>query len=232
MTATKRISVIIPVLNEAGAINRTLAQFPAISPFSVFEIIVVDGDKSGSTINAVTHPGVKTAVAPKGRATQMNQGVSMASGKNLLFLHSDTFLPDKALEKIDALLSSSRAAYGAFKLGINSCKPAYRFIEWMVGIRTRITKIPYGDQAIFLTADLFKQVNGYPEIPIMEDVALMRRLKNQMADFCMIPEKVSTSPRRWEKEGLTYCTLRNWLMTISFLLGADPKILAKYYRFH
>lgn len=230
--AAKRISVIIPVLNEAGTINLTLAQFSNISPSITFEIIVVDGDKSGSTINVIAQPGVKTAIAPKGRAVQMNHGVAMASGKSLLFLHADTLLPDNALEKINALLSSSSATYGAFELGIRSRRPFYRFIERMVGIRTRITGIPYGDQAIFLTMDLFKQVNGYPEIPIMEDIALMRRLKKRKAGFRIIPEKVSTSPRRWETEGLAYCTIRNWLMVTSFLLGANPKILAKYYRFN
>ena len=232
MIATKRTSVIIPVLNEASTINLTLAQFSSISHGSAFEIIVVDGDRSGSTINVIAHPDVKTAIAPKGRAVQMNHGVTMALGKNLLFLHSDTFLPDNALDKIDTLLSSSSVACGAFELGIRSCRPVYRFIERMVGFRTRITGIPYGDQAIFLTMDLFKQVRGYPEIPIMEDIALMRRLKKQKAGFCIIPEKVKTSPRRWETEGLVYCTVRNWLIVTSYLLGASPKILSKYYRFN
>jgi rSAM/selenodomain-associated transferase 2 len=227
----KRISVIIPVLNEASIINLTLGQFPNVTPSSTFEIIVVDGDKSGSTINVITHPGVKTAIAPIGRAIQMNHGAAIASGKNLLFLHSDTLLPENALEKINILLSLSFATCGAFELGIRSSKPIYRFIERMVGIRTRITGIPYGDQAIFLTTELFNQVGGYPDIPIMEDIALMRRLRKRKACFRMIAEKVSTSPRRWETEGLVYCTIRNLLMAISFLLGANPKMLAKYYRF-
>ena len=231
MAARKQISVIIPVLNEGGTINLTLRQFSNISTTTSFEIIVVDGDRSGSTIKTIDFPGVKTAIAPKGRAIQMNHGVTMASGKNLLFLHADTFLPNNALENISALLSLTSIAYGAFELGIRSCKPVYRLIEKMVEFRTMITRIPYGDQAIFLTMDLFRQVKGYPEIPIMEDIALMRRLKKQKADFHVIPEKVSTSPRRWETEGLAYCTIRNWLMAIGFLSGINPKILAKYYRF-
>ncbi len=231
MAASKRISVIIPVLDEASIINQTLGQFSNISPSTALEIIVVDGDSSGSTINTIKWPGVKTAIAPKGRAVQMNHGVTMASGENLLFLHADTLLPDNALEDINALLSSSSFAYGAFKLGIRSCRPVYRFIEKTVEFRTRVTKIPYGDQAIFLTMDLFREVNGYPEISIMEDIALMRRLKKQKAGFHIIPEKVSTSPRRWETEGLVYCTIRNWLMAIGFFSGISPKILAKYYRF-
>lgn len=230
MIESKRTSVIIPVLNEANIINLTLAQFPSIAPSGDYEIIVVDGDKSGSTINVIAHPGVKRDIAPKGRAMQMNHGVSISSGKNLLFLHADTFLPYNALKKIDAILSSSIVTCGAFELGIRSRRPVYRFIERMVGIRTKITGVPYGDQGIFLKRDLFKQVGGYPEIPIMEDIALMRRLKKENAGFRIIPEKVSTSPRRWEKEGFAGCTARNLLIAAGYLLGANPRTLAKYYR--
>ena len=231
MIARKRISVIIPVLNEASIINLTLGQFSALSPSNGVEIIVVDGDRSGSTINAIKYPGIKRAVAPRGRALQMNHGAAMASGEILLFLHADTFLPDNGLKKIDALLFSSSNAYGAFELGIRSRRSVFRLIEWMVAIRTRTTGIPYGDQALFLSAELFRKANGYPEIPIMEDVALMRRLKRQKAVFRIIPDKVSTSPRRWKTEGLVYCTVRNWFMATGFHLGIAPETLAKYYRF-
>ena len=225
-----RISVIIPVYHEAQGINRTLLQFSRISRNTAHEIIVVDGDREGGTIRSISDPFVKTTVAPKGRAVQMNHGAMAASGDILLFLHADTILPANALALIQSTLFATATAYGAFELGIASDKPVYRLIEATVRIRTRVTGIPYGDQAVFLTKDVFDRAGGYPEIPIMEDVALMRRLKKRKAGICIIPEKVYTSPRRWESEGIVRCTLRNWLLATCFLLGASPEKLAKYYK--
>jgi len=226
-----KISVIIPVLNEAAVIDRTLLQFSGISPGTVpHEIIVVDGDARGSTLRAITTPDVVTTVAPKGRASQMNHGADLSSGEILLFLHADTLLPPDALPKIAAALARNAADWGAFDLGIASNRAPYRLIETAVRIRTALTRMPYGDQAVFLTRDLFDRAGGFPRIPIMEDVALMRRVRKLGAAGCRIPERVSTSPRRWEAEGIIYCTLRNWLLLTCFLLGARPETLAKYYR--
>jgi rSAM/selenodomain-associated transferase 2 len=227
----KTISVIIPVLNESAVIDRTLRQFSGIPPeCAPHEIIVVDGDSSGSTLKTITTRDIITAVAPKGRAVQMNQGAELASGEVLLFLHADTLLPPGALPEIAAALSTPSAEWGAFDLGIASNRASYRLIEAAVRIRTAITRIPYGDQAIFLTRDLFHRTGGYPPIPIMEDVALMRRVKKTGAVGCRIPEKVSTSPRRWETEGIIRGTLRNWFLITCFFLGARPETLVKYYQ--
>lgn len=227
----KKISVIIPALNERAVIGHTLKQFSNIPIDTVLhEIIVVDGDRNGSTIKAVTNPAVITATAPKGRALQMNHGAGLASGEILLFLHADTLLPPGGLRRITDALSGSSAEWGAFDLEIASGRLVFRFIEAVVRIRTAITRIPYGDQAVFLTKDLFSRAGGYPKIPIMEDVALIRRVKKLGATGCRVPEKVYTSPRRWETEGVVYCTLRNWLLLICYLLGARPETLAKYYR--
>jgi rSAM/selenodomain-associated transferase 2 len=220
------VSVIIPVFNEAAVIGRTLGQFSDMP----HEIILVDGDTSGSTLKAVTTPNVITAVAPKGRGAQMNHGAELATGDVLLFLHAATLLPPGALPIVTATLAGTSAQWGAFDLGIASNRAPYRLIEAAVRIRTAITRIPYGDQAIFLTRDLFHRTGGYPQIPIMEDVALMRRIKKIGAAGCRIPEKVSTSPRRWETEGIIQCTLRNWLLVTCYFLGARPGTLAKYYR--
>jgi len=225
------VSIIIPVLNEAETIGRTISQFQNAAPKDAgAEIIVVDGDMAGSTLRAVKDPGVITAVSPRGRASQMNHGAGLASGDILLFLHADTLLPAGAPSKIAAALSGARAEWGAFDLGIASSRLAYRIIEASVRIRTAVTRIPYGDQAIFLTRDLFHRAGGFPPIPIMEDVALMRRIRKLGAAGCRIPEKVATSPRRWQREGILYCTLRNWLLVTCFFLGARPETLAKYYR--
>lgn len=225
-----RISIIIPVLNEASVINRTLAQFVDMPGTNTPEIIVVDGEENAGTINAIKNKSVKAVLTSKGRGLQMNRGAEIASGDILLFLHADTILPSNALKKIQSALDEAPGSYGAFGLGIDGVKPAYRLIEGMVGIRTRITGIPYGDQAIFLKKALFDSVGGYPEIPIMEDVALTQRLKRRNTRIILISDKVRTSARRWETEGILYCTIRNWLLVTCFLCGANPKVLAKYYR--
>jgi rSAM/selenodomain-associated transferase 2 len=223
-------SIIIPVFGEADHINRTLDQFSGLSPDSApHEIIVVDGDSRGDTIRVVANPEIATAIAPPGRASQMNHGATLATGDILLFLHADTFLPPKALPLIADAMAGKFCAWGAFELGIASIRPAYRLIESLVRIRTRLTRIPYGDQAIFITRGLFDHVGGYPSVPIMEDVALGRRIKNTGTTLSIIPEKVSTSARRWETEGIVYCTLRNWLLATCYYLGGRPETLAKFY---
>lgn len=227
----KKISVIIPVLNEAAVIGRTLQQFSGISSDTIpHEIIVVDGDNKGNTIRAIKNPNIITGTTYRGRSTQMNHGASLASGTILLFLHADTLLPPNSLQKITNTLSGTPAEWGAFDLGIASTRSVYRLIEAAVRLRTAITRLPYGDQAVFLTRDLFDRAGEYPQIPIMEDVALMRRVRKLGAVGCRIPEKVSTSPRRWETEGIVYCTLRNWFLLACYLLGASPEALVKYYR--
>jgi len=114
-------------------------------------------------------------------------------------------------------------------LGINSDRRVFRLTEQFVSIRTHLTRIPYGDQAIFIRREVFDRLNGFKEIPIMEDVDLMWRIKKAGDKIYIIPEKVTTSPRRWEREGILYCTLRNWIIVILYLLGAKPEKLARHY---
>lgn len=119
---------------------------------------------------------------------------------------------------------------GAFDLGIESDRFAFRIIEIMGSLRSRLTRLPYGDQAIFIRADFFRKIGGFKEIPLMEDVELMQRIKNNEAQIIILKDRVLTSPRRWEKEGIIFCTLRNWLLAILFSLGIKPEILARFYK--
>jgi rSAM/selenodomain-associated transferase 2 len=227
----KTISIVIPVLHEVAPLRQTLGQFARLSPDeSPHEIIVVDGDRNGSTIGSINMAGIVTATSPPGRAIQMNRGAALASGEILLFLHADTLLPAGGLSEISAATGDTPTAWGAFDLGIDSNRPIFRLIEAAIRLRTRITRIPYGDQALFLTRPLFESVGGFPEIPIMEDVELARKLHRLKAVMRILPEKVRTSPRRWETEGLAYCTLRNWLLITALYLGVSPDTLSKYYR--
>jgi rSAM/selenodomain-associated transferase 2 len=160
----------------------------------------------------------------------MNAGAAAAEGDILVFLHADTRLPMDALELIDKVMAQPGLAGGAFDLGIRSNRLIYRIIATTASLRSRLTGIPYGDQAIFIRRTYFKQLGGYPDIPLMEDVAFMRQIKKAGGRIHMIPKCVSTSPRRWEKEGVLYTTLRNWILFVSYSLGVSPETLARYYR--
>jgi rSAM/selenodomain-associated transferase 2 len=222
-------SIILPVLNESSIINQTIEHVYRLGYGFYLEIIVVDGDTEGGTVYRIKDERVIKIISPKGRGRQMNKGASLATGDILLFLHTDTELPENAFRTISAVIDKKQYVGGAFDLGIKSGRLIFRLIEKMVYIRTRLTGIPYGDQAIFIKKDIFAGMNGYQEIPVMEDLELMRRIKKSGYKICIIPQRVSTSPRRWEKEGIIYCTLRNWALISLYLSGFKPEKLAKFY---
>jgi rSAM/selenodomain-associated transferase 2 len=230
MNRTPSFSIIIPVLNEAENINGVIAHLHAVEPDEHPEIIVVDGDQEGGTIRAITAAGVRAVISKKGRACQMNHGASLASGDILLFLHADTLLPRMAFSLIRSSLRDDRIVAGAFDLGIDSDRRIFRVTENYVALRTLLTRVPFGDQAIFIRREYFTTIGGFHDIPIMEDVDLMKRIRRQGGRICIIPEKVLTSPRRYEQEGIVSCTLRNWLLQIFFAFGVQPERLARWYR--
>ena len=224
------LSVIIPVLNESAGINNVIAQLRSQAPVDTVEIIVVDGDPAGSTIKAISHPDIVRAIAGTGRGIQMNSGAVRASSEILLFLHADTFLPQNAFADIRKAFQDEEYVAGCFDLGIRSSRRLFRITERYVALRTRITRIPFGDQAIFIRREYFERIGGYRDIPIMEDVELMRRIRGRGDVICVIPEKVSTSARRWEREGVLLATIRNWTLQFLYWCGVPPKRLAKFYR--
>ena len=227
-----QISIIIPVYDEPYIINQTIKHLNYLSLEKKIEIIVVDGNRSQSTLKAIKDKKTTQILSNRGRGIQMNAGAKAASGEILLFLHADTYLPDNAPELMNKAFSNPKIVAGSFDLGIRSDKRAFRLIEKMVYIRSRLTRIPYGDQGIFIRKHFFEMLGGYSTIPIMEDVDLMRRVKKSNGKIAIISQKVSTSPRRWEKEGLVRCTLRNWAMILLYFLGAPAEKLSKYYHFN
>ena len=224
-----RLSVIIPVLNEARIINSTIDQLVQLDFGGDLEIIVVDGNPGGNTISAVNHPNVIKVIGAQGRGAQMNKGAAVATGNVLLFLHADTCLGHDALQQIFKVFDRNDVAGGAFDLEIQSAKKIFRLIEKVASIRSRLTRIPYGDQAIFLKKQLFDHIGGFKDIPIMEDVELMRRIKKAGMPIKLIRRTVRTTSRRWEKEGIVYGTLRNWTLITLYLLGVSPEKLNKFY---
>lgn len=229
-----KISIIIPVLNESGEINNTIEHINSLIkavPVSA-EIIVVDGDPSGKTIAAVRDKNIITVLGKTGRASQMNRGAALATGEILLFLHADTRLPDEGLNLIAAACGEKTGKAGTFDLAIASAKKVFRLIETMANLRSHLTKIPYGDQALFFTGGYFRELGGFADVPLMEDVDIMRRIKKRREKIVFLKQAVQTSPRRWEKEGVWKCTLRNWSLISLYLAGIHPRRLAKFYRVH
>jgi len=225
------ISVIVPVFREAETINAFLETVQTVFPAPGNEIIVVDGGPEGDTLAAVALPRVKTIRSGRGRARQMNQGAAIARGEILLFVHADTFLPDEAPELITNLLSKDPDLVGgAFSLGIDDDRLPLKIIEWSANLRSRMTRVPYGDQSIFLRKDDFERAGGFREIPIMEDLELMTRIRKRGNRIHILKQKSITSSRRWKKEGIAVCTLRNWLIRLLYHCGVSADRLAALYR--
>jgi rSAM/selenodomain-associated transferase 2 len=224
------ISVIIPVLHEQKDLPACLSGLRQQANSHACEIIVVDGDPEGSTLDIIQDPDIVKLCSSPGRAVQMNTGAERAKGAILVFLHADTQLPDRAFLTIQQALADPLIIGGAFDLGIASHRMTLKWIAWHASLRSRLNRIPYGDQAIFLRKSVFEHVGRYNPFPIMEDVDLMRRLKKGGYRITLLRDKVLTSPRRWETEGPIYTTLRNQCLMALFYLGVSPKTLARFYK--
>lgn len=224
-----KVSIIIPVYREEQNINNTINHIYNTQSGD-FEIIVSDSEPNQSTLKVIEKTEVIKVVSEKGRAKQMNKGVVQSQGEILLFLHADTILPDNAVEEINKIIEQDNYMAGAFDFKINSTKTIFRIIEKISSLRSRITRLPYGDQAIFIRKYYFLSIGKYKEYPLMEDVELMQKIKKDKKDIFIINTPVITSPRRWEKEGVIYCTLRNWSLIIMYFLGVSPEKLVNLYK--
>ena len=222
-----RLSIIIPALNEAAGIAVTLA---ALQPFRArgVEVIVVDGGSGDGTIECARALADRVLGAPCGRAVQMNAGAAAASGDALLFLHADTILPPGADELVLYGLSDTGRTWGRFDITIEGSNPLLRIVSGMMNWRSQITGIATGDHAIFVTHEAFKTAGGYPAIPLMEDIALSKRLKRIGRPLCLAA-RARTSGRRWTKHGVVRTILLMWRLRFSYWRGADPAALALRY---
>ena len=222
-------SIVVPVLNEADQINAIIEHLANQDLRGDCEIIVVDGDSEGSTNKAIQNKSIKAITSQKGRSYQMNAGAEIACGEILIFLHADTRLPENALKKIGTGLENGKYVGGAFDLAIDSDRLFLKYISMRASFRSRSTRIPYGDQAIFIRKNYFDRIGRFKEIPLMEDVDLMRRIKKDGKKICILADKVVTSSRRWDSDGLIYTTVRNHILLGLFYLGVSPEKLARYY---
>jgi rSAM/selenodomain-associated transferase 2 len=217
-----KLSVVMPVLDEAAMVGATLR---ALAPLRAggHEVIVVDGGSEDATRETAAPLADRVLLASRGRARQMNAGAKSATGDALLFLHADSRLPERA----DALIFSAleRRAWGRFDVRIEAAHPLLRVVGCAMNLRSRLTGVATGDQAIFVRRDAFP---GFPEIALMEDVAFSKRMKRQSPPACL-RERVLTSGRRWERQGVLRTMLLMWRLRLGYFLGMDPDELARRY---
>ncbi|MDE1937944.1 MAG: TIGR04283 family arsenosugar biosynthesis glycosyltransferase [Alphaproteobacteria bacterium] len=221
------LSIIIPVLNEIQVVEQCLRRLSDLRKRGA-EIIVVDGESQDGTSVAAGPLADLVLAAPRGRALQMNAGAIASSGDVLVFLHVDTKLPPDADTLIQSALATSGRVWGRFDVRIEPSSPVLAVVARMMILRSRLSGIATGDQAIFVRRSTFLEIGGYPEIPLMEDIALSRTLKRISWPACL-PERVTTSARRWQTHGVLGTILLMWRLRLAYFLGADPATLARQY---
>lgn len=223
---TSVISIVIPALDEEKYIGATLACLAGVPGV---EIIVADGGSRDATLRIAASFGVRIVSSSPGRARQMNAGADAAIGDIFLFLHADTVLPPGFATHVRHAMSGG-GCIGAFQLAIDAPGAAFRIIEKAATWRSRLLGLPYGDQALFLPARLFERTGGFPEIPILEEVVLLKALQGK-APLRIVSAPATTSGRRWHRRGIVKTTLLNQMIVLGYFLGVSPHRLAVWYRF-
>ncbi len=223
---TPRVSFVIPALDEAERLPGLLADLRSF-PLA-HEVIVADGGSADGTAARAAALGARVLAAPRGRGRQLRAGATAAGAPVLCFLHADMRLDAAALEA----LARAAAAGGAWALRLRIAAPGWRFrlVELGANLRAR-AGLPYGDQALLLPRALYQAAGGYPDVPLMEDVALVRALRRH-GGVRLLSAAVAASPRRWCKDGVLRRTLRNWALVSAYLLGVPPERLARHYAPH
>ncbi len=222
-----RISVIIPVLNEAALIAQTLSTLQPLRAAG-HELIVVDGGSSDDTI-ALSEPLADQIIrCSRGRGRQMNGGAKIARGDILLFLHTDTLLPKGADQLIIREMEKREKNWGRFDVRLSGGHLLLRIVEWLMNWRSRITGIATGDQAIFVQRKIFETVGGFPDIDLMEDITMSKFLKKYGPPLCLW-QRVVTSSRRWQRNGILRTILLMWLLRLAYFYKTDPRRLAQLY---
>jgi rSAM/selenodomain-associated transferase 2 len=223
-----RISIIIPALDEALALPRTLQVAISLRSSSPIEIIVADGGSQDGTLTLAQRLGARVVTGTNGRARQLNLGASVATGDVLVFLHADTLLPATGLQQLEAAVSKG-ALWGRFDVRIQGRARMLPIVAFMMNLRSRLTGIATGDQAMFMTRAAFDAVRGYPEQALMEDVEMSRRLKRLRSPACLRGPAI-TSGRRWETGGVWRTIGLMWRLRWAYWRGTSPDLLAQRYR--
>lgn len=221
-----RHTIVIPTLNEEAHIQACLMQLQGLRAKGI-EIIVVDGgsvDKTPQLVKGLYDQFVSSVPC---RAVQMNAGARQARGEIMSFLHVDTRLPEDFSEIINSI-ETDKHCWGRFDVKLSGQQWPFRVIETMINGRSRLTGIATGDQVIFMTQRIYRAVDGFPEIALMEDIAMSRKLRKIHSPLCL-RQKVITSSRRWEKHGITSTIVKMWWLRFAYFIGVNPEKLAAQY---
>ena len=224
----ERLTLIVPVLNEAAGIGGALRDLETLRRAGA-EVIVVDGGSTDATLKRCAGLADQVLLGPRGRARQMNHGATRASGDVLVFLHADTRLPADAARLIRDALASGAHDWGRFDVAIEGRSRWFPVIAALMNRRSRWSGIATGDQAIFVRRRLFVDVGGFPDQPLMEDIELSRRLRRCGRPACLAT-RVVTSGRRWERDGVWRTITLMWRLRLLYWLGVSPQRLVKSYR--
>ncbi len=222
------MSVIVPAVNEesrvAGAVSSAWAA-------GAVEVIVVDGGSCDETCRLAVEAGARLISSRPGRALQQNAGARATRGDVLLFLHADCRLPVDAGKQVEEALDDTSVVGGAFCQAIDARGRLFRWLErgnaWRAGRR----QVPYGDQGVFVRRNCFEAVGGFPEVPLMDDVMLARKLR-RVGRLAVVRGPLQVDARRWRQRGLIRQTLLNWCLLVAWTCGVSPDRLAEFYRRH
>ena len=224
---TPRLSIVIPALNESANLARLLPDLATREAGA--EVIVVDGGSEDDSREVVARvQGARWLASPRGRARQMNAGARASRGDVVLFLHADTVLPDGAGAAIRAALADPGVVGGRFDVRLDSRRPLLAVVAWMMNQRSRLTGLATGDQAIFVRRSVLDALGGYADIPLMEDIELSRRLK-RCGRVTALRLRVTTSARKWEREGVVRTIVLMWTLRLLYALGVAPARLHRWY---
>jgi rSAM/selenodomain-associated transferase 2 len=221
------VSIIIPTLNESENIEELLRYLRTFSPYA--ELIVSDGGSTDHTVQ-LAQPFARIIRSHQGRGRQMNAGARAARGDIFWFLHADCRPHPESLKAISRVMENKTVVGGAFEYSLDHPGRFFRLAEFLSNRKNRLLKIFYGDMGIFVRREVFFQMGGYKELPLMEDLDFCLRLK-KVGQVVILPYRITTSARRWLEEGIVKNMIRNWILQIAWSCGADPEKLAKWYRF-
>ena len=225
-----KLSIIIPTFNEATAIERNLAALQALRTRG-HEVIVADGGSKDATVELATPWADRVLTARRGRARQMNAGAVLAAGEILWFVHADTLVTAQAADALLGLMREElreREGWGRFDICLSGTQPLLRIVERLINWRSRISGIATGDQGIFVSRTLFERTGGFSDLPLMEDIDLSRRLKNDTPPHCL-REALLTSSRRWERRGVLRTIALMWYLRLAYFFGVPAERLAARY---
>lgn len=222
-----KLSVIVPMLNEASGLPRLLSQLLPLQATG-YQVLLVDGGSDDGSPQLARQAGMTVIEAPRGRAQQMNAGAALANNEVLLFLHADTLLPAEAGRLVTSALQNSQQVWGRFDVHIDGRPWMLRVVAFMINLRSRLSGIATGDQAMFVRRERFEQLGGFADLPLMEDIELSRRLKQVSRPLCL-RQKVLTSGRRWETRGVWKTIFLMWRLRYAYWRGVPASELAKAY---